>query len=406
MSLINELEDISLKMSPRFMRNISEALELALEEETTARLETLKGVLGDFYEVVKIMGLDELKERLENLGRILNTPGPPSLIIRQFRAEFIPMAERLGGDDREFLKKKEIIQPQGPTEADPDVISLFMTLPGIGEERAHTLFTAGFKSKDDLSKASVATLFGVPGMTLAAAKKIADYFNPDRLVRVQTHPREEETSPRDEYSFVGKSRAPSGIEATITDEVETGDDPELIGYFIDLLTEYLEGATSIVSTLSSGAFTTDIIVHLEEITHGLEKAARYMGFTHIRVAAQQIDSVIKDIISGDDQLSKATISFLFDSLSRIEAGCANLKKSAERLGEKSDNIAVSLEYNVLTMAHYWGELFDLYKDTHEILRRASQQGKFSDQDLDRLRHNTHRLDEMAGSISELVEVLA
>jgi len=66
---------------------------------------------------------------------------------------------------------------------------------------------------------------------------------------------------------------------------------------------------------------------------------------------------------------------------------------------------VSLEYNVLTMAQYWGELHDLYKDTHNLLRRVSEQGGFFGEDIERLRKTTNRLDEMAGSIADLVESL-
>jgi hypothetical protein len=58
------------------------------------------------------------------------------------------------------------------------------------------------------------------------------------------------------------------------------------------------------------------------------------------------------------------------------------------------------------MATYWGELHDLYKEMHNLLRRVAEQGSFSKEDIDRLRKNTSRLDQMAGSISDLVETLA
>ena len=404
MSLINELEDMTLKMSPRFVRNIRDSLEVALEEKTPARLEDLKVNLSGFIEAVKIMGLDELRSRLEDAAKILKKPGSIADVLLSFRSEFNAVADSVLTNDREFLKKKEPPPFDNmDVSIDTAVIDRFMAIPGVGEERARTLYFSGFRSVEDLSSASVAKLFGVPGMKLAVAKKIADYFNPNRLVRLEIFPREEEDIKRAEMSFVGKTRLAQDIELTVTDEVEPGEDAELVELFLERLAEYLEGASTIVQNLSSEAFSSEIILHLEEITHGLARAARYMGFEHIQFVAERMLLTVKDIISGDDELDRDTLFSLTDSLEQIETGCANLKRGIEKIKEKKDESDVSLEYNILTMAHYWGELFDLYKDTHEILRRASQQGTFSDQDIERLKKNTSRLDEMSGSISELVE---
>ncbi len=407
MSLINELEDMSLKMSPRFVRNVKSALEIALEEKAPVQLDDVKASLADFIEAVKIMGLDELRTKLEDIARILEAPGPAAQVLLQFRSEFNTLADNVPSDEREFLKKKEPPPFENmDVSIDRDVIDRFTAIPGVGEERARVLYFSGFKSVEDLSTASVARLFGVPGMTLSVAKKIADHFNPNRLVRLETLARDEEPSTKAEISFVGKPQPIRDSEAVAMDEVEPGEDLELIELFIERLTEYLDGASTIIENLSSQSLSSEMILHLEEITHELVKTARYMGFEQIHVVAERLESTIKDIISGDDQLTKDTVFFLKDSLKQIETGCAGLKKGIERLKEKREETAVSLEYNILTMANYWGELSDLYKDTHEILRRVSQQGTFSTEDLERLRENSSRLDDLAGSISELVEDLS
>jgi hypothetical protein len=403
MSLINELEDMTLKMSPRFMRNIRDSLEVALEEKTPARLEDVKANLSDFIEAVKIMGLDELRAKLEDLAKTLTAPGSIAKTLLEFRSEFNDLSDGVPSEEREFLRKKEIPWEAMDVSVDQAVIDQFMAIPGVGEERARALYFSGFKSVEDVASASVATLFGVPGMNLSVAKKIADYFNPNRLVRLDVFPREEETASKAEISFSGRPRIAHDVGLAVTDEVEPGEDNELVGLFLERLTEYLEGASTIVQSLSSKSFSSEIIVHLQEITEGLTKTARYMGFEHIQFVAERMGLTVKDIISGDDELDRDTLFALTESLKQLEAGCANLKRGAEKLKDQTEESTVSLEYNVLTMAQYWGELFDLYKDTHEILRRVSVQGAFSSDDIDRLRKNTSRLDEMAGSISELVE---
>ncbi len=272
--------------------------------------------------------------------------------------------------------------------------------------------SSGFASVEDLAEASVARLFGVPGMTLAVAKKIADHFNPNRLIRLEMIPQDEGTAKKGEISFVGKAQSPREGPSAVTDEIKPGEDDELLVLFIENLTEYLEGASTILQNLSSPNFPSEILLHLQEITHGLVKAARFMGYEHIQSMAERIETTVGDVVSGDDQLTRETLIFLNDSIGQLTQGCESLKRGTEKLKEKgrdrekSKDSAMSLEYNVLTMANYWGELHDLYKDTHELLRRVSQQGNFTSEDINRLRKNTHRLDEMAGSISELVEDLA
>jgi hypothetical protein len=403
MSLINELEDMTLKMSPRFMRNVRDSLEIALEEKTPARLEDVKANLSDFIEAVKIMGLDELRTKLEELAKTLTAPGPIAKTLLQFRSEFNDFSDGVPSEEREFLKKKEIPWEAMDVSVDQAVIDQFMAIPGVGEERARALYFSGFKSVEELASASVATLFGVPGMNLSVAKKIADYFNPNRLVRMDVFPREEETSSKAEIPFSGRPRIAHDVALAVTDEIEPGEDAKLIELFLTRLTEYLESASAIVESLSSKSFSSEIILQLQEITEGLTKAARYMGFEHIQFVTERMGLTVKDIISGDDDLDRDTIFALTESLKQLDAGCANLKRGAEKVKDRTEESTVSLEYNILTMAQYWGELFDLYKDTHEILRRVSVQGAFSSDDIQQLRKNTSRLDEMAGSISELVE---
>jgi hypothetical protein len=416
MSLIAELEDLTLKMSPRFMNNITKALDTALEETTVPNIEHLKASVADFLEAVKIMGLDELKSKLEQIDRILDAPGSMPDNLLQFKKELGVLADNIPAGDREFLKKKEPPASYMDVSVDQAVIDAFTAIPGVNEDRALTLYFSGYTTTDDLKAASVAKLFGVPGMTLAVAKKIADHFNPNRLVRIQTLARDEEAPAKGGLSFVGKPQPPRDAQATVTDEIEAGEDPELLDLFLEHLTGYVEGASTIVQNLSSPGFPSEILVHLEEITRGLAKAARYMGYEHIQSMAERIETTVRDVISGDDQLTRETLIFLNDSIQQLSVGYGNLKEGSGTLrdvgkkrrdtAEKSRDSAVSLEYNILTMAQYWGELHDLYTDTHNLLRKVSEQGNFSEQDIERLRKNTSRLDQMAGSISELVEALA
>ncbi|MBN2223330.1 MAG: Hpt domain-containing protein [Deltaproteobacteria bacterium] len=409
MSLIAELEDMTVRMSPRFINNITHALDVAIEETTGPNLQRLKTSVSDFIGAVKIMGLDELKSKLEATARILDTPGPIAQALLQFRSEFSAIADDVPSDQREFLRKKEPPSFENmDVSIDREVVDRFMAIPGVSEERAQTLYFSGFTTIEDLKAASVAKLFGVSGMTLVVAKKIADHLNPDRLIRLETLTRDEDASKKDALSFIGKGKLPRDAEAAATDEVEPGEDAELLDLFLEQLTEYIGEADTIVQALSSGDFSSEILVHLEEITHGLVKAARYMGFEHTQSMAQRIETTVSDVISGYDQLSRENLIFLNDSIRQLSLGRENLKPGVEKPGdtrEENRNNEISLEYNILTMAHYWGEVQDLYKDTHNLLRTASEQGSFSDEDIARLRKNTNRLDEMAGSISDIVESL-
>ena len=409
MSLIVELEDMSLRMSPRFMKNITAALEAAMEEATGPNIDQLRVTVSDFIEAVKIMGLDELKTRLEQLDQILAQSGSMSDNLARFKQELSALADNIPAGDREFVKKKDLPSYYMDMEvnADPAVIRSFAAVPGINEDRARALYFSGFTTIDDLKSATVAKLFGVPGMTLAAAKKVADHFNPDRLVRLETIIREEAPG-KGELSFVGKSLGSREEESAVTDEAEPGEDPELLSLFLEQLTGYVEGAGAIVQNLSSPGFASEILLHLEEITHALVKAARYMGYEHTQAMAERIETTVKDVISGDDRLTRETLIFLEDSIRQLSLGCGNLRRGVERPGETketSSENAVSLEYNILTMAQYLGELHDLYKAAHSLLRSASEQGGFSEEDMARLRKNTDRLDKVAASISEIVESL-
>jgi|GEM_PF-4003436 len=409
MSLIVELEDMSLRMSPRFMKNITAALDAALEEATGPNIDQLRAAVSDFVEAVKIMGLDELKASLEQLDNILTQSGSMSDNLAQFKKDLSALADSIPAGDREFVKKKDLPSYYMDMEvnADAEVIRSFVAVPGINEDRARALYFSGFTTIDDLKSATVAKLFGVPGMTLAAAKKVADHFNPDRLIRLDTITREEAPA-KGELSFVGKSIGSREEDSAVTDEVEPGEDAGLLSLFLEQLTGYIEGAGAIVQNLSSPGFASEILLHLEEITHALVKAARYMGYEHTQAMAERIETTVKDVISGDDRLTKETLIFLEDSIRQLSLGCENLRRGVEKPRETketgSEN-AVSLEYNILTMAQYLGELHDLYKDAHNLLRSVSEQGGFSEEDMARLRKNTDRLDKVAASISDIVDNL-
>ncbi len=409
MSLIAELEDITLKMSPRFVNNTNKALDAAIEDATGPNVERLKAAVSDFIEAVKIMGLDELKSKLEGAAKILDAPGPIAPALLRFRSEFTALADGVPSDEREFLKKKEPPPFENmDVSVDREVIEHFTAIPGVGEERARTLYFSGFRSVDDLSSASVAKLFGVPGMTLAVAKKIADHFNPNRLIRLEILARDEDSAPKGALSFTAKPQPSRDAAPAVTDEIEPGEDAELLDLFLEQLTGYIEGANTIVQHLSSGNFPSEILVHFEEITHGLARAARYMGFEHTQSMAERIETTVNDIISGDDQLTRETLIFLNDSIQQLTLGYENLTRGMEKPGDTSRGTkedALSLEYNILSMANYWSELHDLYEDMHNLLRKASAQGSFSEEDIARLRKNSNRLDKMAGSISEIVESL-
>ncbi len=415
MSLIAELEDMSLRMSPRFMKNITAALDNAMEETTGPSLERLRASVSDFIGAVKIMGLDELRAKLEELDRILTQSGStPDNLIR-FKNELSGLSDSIPAGDREFAKKKDLPSYYMDMEvnADQAVIKSFTAIPGVTEDRARALYFSGFTTVDGLKSASVAKLFGVPGMTLAVAKKIADHFNPTRLVRIESLIRDEAASPKAEMSFVGKTLASRDAESVVTDEVEPGEDTELLALFLGQLAEYIEVAGAIVQKLSSPGFSSEILLNLEESTQGLVKAARYMGYEHTRSMAERIEATVKDVISGDDRLTRETLIFLNDSIQQLSLGCENLKLAVEKTTDTravdtavtAKDSAVSLEYNILSMAQYLGELQDLFKDAHGLLRKASEQGGFSEEDIARLKKNTGRLDKVAASISEIVESL-
>ena len=78
-------------------------------------------------------------------------------------------------------------------------------------------------------------------------------------------------------SFVGKTLASRDAESIVTDEVEPGEDTELLALFLGQLAEYIEVAGAIVQKLSSPGFSSEILLNLEEINPGVGKGRPVHG---------------------------------------------------------------------------------------------------------------------------------
>jgi hypothetical protein len=139
-----------------------------MEETTITSLEQLRASVSGFIGAVKIMGLNELRQA-RKLDRIRLPGSMPDNLIR-FKTNYRlsdSILRRPG-----VCKKKDLPSYYMDMEinADQAVIKSFTAIPGVTEDRARTLYFSGFTTIDGLKSASVAKLFGVPGMPLAAKR--------------------------------------------------------------------------------------------------------------------------------------------------------------------------------------------------------------------------------------------
>ncbi len=415
MPILNELELLSKNMSPRFLSNIKIALRDALEERSHRSVKELKSVLSDFIDAVRILGLEELEVHLDDISQILDRPGDIGEILGEFEGEFDKLAEILPQAPPEIVEPEsdfdlsvdEAFDQEIPDEEiDQSVIDRFIMIPGVGEERARALYRGGFRTLGDLAEASVPQIFRAEGISLKLAKDIADYLNPERFIDVKIIPISRKLMQAEsELSFVGKP-APASVPDDVTvEEVASNDDPDLLELFIDRLKSYIDDASKIVEGLSSETPKYDELGDLYSDSTSLISATRYMGFKTIESELSQISDKALKIIDKKEALSDETVSSFLSTIEKLKGGYEGLSDGLSKLSRKKGVSSEDMEYNILTLAQYWMDLNKLYKETDEVIRIVAKKGDITDEDRDKLKAKTSRLDEMAGFISSLLEDL-
>ena len=415
MSILNELEFLTQNMSPRFLGNVKNTLRDALAERSHKSLKELKSALSDFIDAVRILGLEELEVHLDDISQILEKPGDVGEILEEFEGEFEKLSEILPQATTEKIEPEsdlvvpvdEVLDQQIPeAEIDQSVIDKFIMIPGVGEERARALYRGGFRSLGELADATMPQIFRVEGISLQLAKDIADYLNPERFIDVKTIPLSRKQKQADsELSFVGKPSHASVPDDMMVEEVVSGDDPELLELFIGRLRDYIDNASKIVEGLSSELPQYDTLDDLYEGSSSLISATRYMGFEAIESELSQISDKALKIIDKEETLSDEAVSSFLSTIKKLKGGYESLSDGLSKLSGKKRVSSEDMEYNILTLAQYWMDLNRLYKETDDIIRIVAKKGDIADEDREKLKAKTSRLDEMAGFISSLLDDL-
>jgi len=413
MPILNELEFLSKNMSPRFLGNIKIALRDALEERSHSSVKGLRAALSDFIDAVRILGLEGLEVHLDDISQILDGPGDIENILGDFEREFdklsktIPQtpAEEMEPESDFDLSVDESFDREIPDEEmNQSVIDKFVMIPGVGEERARALYRGGFRSLAELAEASVPQIFKVEGISLKLAKDIADCLNPERFIDMQIIPLGRKLkADESELSFVTQpAPAPEPGRAKMED-VASDDDPDLLELFIDRLKSYIDDASKIVGGLSSESPKYDELSDLYSDSTSLISATRYMGFKAIESELSQISDKALKIIDKKEALSDETVSSFLSTIEKLKGGYEGLSEGLSKLSRKKGVSSEDMEYNILTLAQYWMDLNKLYKETDEVIRVVAKKGDITDEDREKLKSKTSRLDEMAGFISSLLE---
>jgi predicted nucleic acid-binding Zn-ribbon protein len=128
-----------------------------------------------------------------------------------------------------------------------------------------------------------------------------------------------------------------------------------------------------------------------------------MGFKAIESELSQISDKVLKIIEKKETLSDDTVSSFTSTIEKLKGGYEGLSDGLSKLSRRKDVSPEDMEYNILSLAQYWMDLNKLYKETDEVIRVVAKKGDITDEDREKLKSKTSRLDEMAGYISSLLE---
>ena len=287
------------------------------------------------------------------------------------------------------------------------------------------LYRAGFSSLAALAEASVARLFKTEGISLALARDIADYLNPERFMDMKimppTRPKPQEESPPIPTFPASDPETAAELEAEIeaffagplnqeipekkvdAKEVSSLDeDPELLIMFIERFRTYVAHIGRLIDSVGQeqGVPSPTAVEELIEVSRSLTAVSRYMGFSNIGEEAFKVTEAAGDLGRRPEDRDASSFDVIRTAHTRLISDLERLKRTAEG----QDVAASDSDMETLaTLMTRWRELDDLYSQVGRIMDRASAIGNLDEETRKTLKGKTTEIDEVASSLSELLD---
>ncbi|MBN1574201.1 MAG: helix-hairpin-helix domain-containing protein [Deltaproteobacteria bacterium] len=400
MSLIDELETITGKMSPRFMADVKTKLEGAIEDPSPKNVMGLRTEVNEFIWAVRMTGIEEIEDSLIDLTDILDSPGEIGENLVKFKGRFKELEKVIPPEVAE-PEVTEVVYEKRDKPVDESKIEKLLMIPGIGREKATALIENGFENIEDIANAPLAKIITVRGISLSLAKDIKDFLDPNRLVGIEILPRILKT-PRlsEEISF---SAIPAADEEAPEDYFEEDiyeDDPELLEYYISRLKEFTANISKILDSISTSSPQKEAVLDLEEASLSLMSATRYMGLDLIESELSNIAEVSKEIASGEVELSDKSIYAIKQAQSGLEYGLKKLMGFLESVKKPETAEGEILAEESQATKKHLDDIQRLYADMGGILKKVSDKGKIDDEDLRKFKEDSDLLNKMAGSLAK------
>ena len=335
MSLINELDDVTRKMPPRFMRLVKDALNQAQNERSEETLGGLQSAISNFIEAARIVGLDELEDTLHDLNRVILGPDDTGDTLNEFIRAFEKLEEAIPPESEEPAQREPVDIYETEEPVDRTIIDRFMMIPGIGEGKAYALLRGGFENIEELADASISRIFKVNGISLQLAKEIADFLNPERLIDIELLPQADiPVSPTTEIPFTGKVDRIAVVE--MFDDLDSEGDPELLNLYMGRLKGYVDTISSMLETLPHDTSPTVALADLEDDSYSLINASRYMGFDRIEKEIFRVSEAAQNVVLGETEFSGDTTAIIENTHKRLKNGLEELERTLNRLLHKKE----------------------------------------------------------------------
>jgi transposase len=399
MSIVDEMEIMTGSMSPKFMADIQKKLEGAIAYPSLMTIRELKSEINEFIWAVRTMGDDILEGSLNDLLGILDDPGDKRKNLSKLLEKFKELNENIPTLEP-GIDKVEDIQEKIDKPISEESIDKFLMIPGIGRERAMTLIEEGFDSIEALSKAPLARITMVTGISLSLAKEIADFLNPNRLHGMERLPKTLGPShSSEEISFMSKPFVDKNSESNIMAETYE-DDPELLKIYLVRLKKFLDEDAQILDTLSTSPSPEKIISNLEDSSTSLLNVTRYMGLDLIESELSNIANISNEVLLGKIELSETTVFAIKQARAGLEYGLEKLNALLGTTAEQDDIYEEIAQEDTQALHKHINEIHHLYKDVGEILEKALKSGMLDKKEIEELKENTALLIEMTGSLTK------
>jgi hypothetical protein len=417
------IEDVSV--IHRNIDSITEALNEAAMDLNEEGLVLLSEAVGGFLSDVGVVGFDGLQQRLDDLITILDGEGELDKRLFEFKKQFDSLTVELQRYAESRGPLEESPSPGILGDEDESVIRRFTEIPGVGEERARMLFRAGFTSLSDLADASVARLFSIEGISLALARDIADYLNPERFMDMKimssTRPTPAEESlpiptfPASDPETAAELEAEieaffagplnQEVPAKKVDERDVSgldEDPELLIMFIERFRIYVAHIGRLIDSVGQEQEGPSpmAVEELIDVSRSLAAVSRYMGFSTIGDEAVKVTEAAGDLGRRPEDRDTSSFDVIRTAHTRLISDLERLKRSAEG---QEDAVSDTEMETLDTLMTRWRELDDLYTQVGMIMDRASAIGNLDEETRKTLKGKTTEIDEVASSLSQLLD---